>query len=140
MINVMSYKNHTYLSLLVCSLVLPGCAATRLYTPHDFCNQSPNPGMARIVLTRENRVTGAAVSFRILDSDQLIADIGPGDHVCWDRYPGKAVVSGSISVVEKPVYTGRSQFTFEASADHTYNLSTYVSLSEGLVIEQAAIK
>lgn len=140
MISDMSHKNHTYLSLLVCALVLPGCAATKLYTPHDFCNQSPNPGMARIVLTRENRFTGSAVSFRILDAEQLIADIGPGDRVCWDRYPGKAVVSGSISVVEKPVYTGRSQFTFEASAGHTYNLNMYVSLSEGLVIEQAESK
>lgn len=105
------HQNYTYLVLTICALLLGGCASTKLYTPVDYCTKPTVPDMARVILDRKP-IVGGAYAFQIYDSGQVIADIGPGDRVCWDRYPGKASITSN----------GVKPLDFEAEAGHTYHL------------------
>lgn len=77
----------------VCIFIVSGCVSTVRYTPFDYCSQPVNSLMARIVLTREYAVF-AGGPVRISDNDQPIGEIGTRDRLCWDRFPGQALIVG----------------------------------------------
>jgi hypothetical protein len=81
------------LSIVMIMYGVSGCASTVKFTPVDFCSQPVNPAMARIVMSRTLSMYGGAIATRIFDSGQPIGEIGSGGRLCWDRFPGKAVIS-----------------------------------------------
>ena len=85
------------LSLVILMCGISGCASTTSFTPVDFCSQSVNPAMARVVLSRTSSFYGGGAGLLVFDNGQPIGDIGSGDRLCWDRFPGKAVISGRTS-------------------------------------------
>jgi hypothetical protein len=136
-----SVKHVVYIvSLIVASLSI-GCASTKFYTPEDFCKKPANDQMARIILDRESQFTGGGGTFRVTDNDQPIGDIGPGDRLCWDRYPGTAWVSVKASSqsakTDKSITGERSEMVFKTEANMTYKLITYLIMGEGFVIEKS---
>ena len=84
------------LSIVIIMYSLSGCASTRSYTPVDFCSQPVNPAMARVVLSRTSSFYGGGVGMLVFDNGQPIGDIGSGGRLCWDRFPGKAVINGRM--------------------------------------------
>lgn len=102
---------------MVILIFVSGCASTTRFTPVDYCSQPTNPNMARFILTRSNSLVGSGFTFRIFDDEQPSGDIGPGDQLCWDRYPGVALVS-SLSHANG----GMMRLKVEAKANTTYYL------------------
>lgn len=75
------------------ALVLSGCVSTVRFTPVDYCKQPVDPKMARIVVSRNSSMVGGGAGMRIFDNDQPIGDVGSGEKLCWDRYPGVSVIT-----------------------------------------------
>ena len=95
----------SWLSIVMIMYCVSGCASTVSFTPVDFCSQPVNPAMARIVFSRSSSIVGAPEALGIFDSDQPIGSIGPGGKLCWDRFPGKALIVGRNVIVGSNVYT-----------------------------------
>ena len=79
---------------LVVMLNVIGCADRARFTPEDFCASPEKPDMARMIFTRTYSIFGAASALGIFDNDQPIGRLDVGDTVCWDRFPGKAIITG----------------------------------------------
>jgi len=89
-------KDVSFFSLmfvLLIAVVLPGCVTTERFTPVDYCKQPVNPEMARVVMMRNSSMVGGGAGMRIFDNDQPIGDVASGEQLCWDRYPGVAVIT-----------------------------------------------
>ncbi|MEJ2612588.1 MAG: hypothetical protein P8179_21640 [Candidatus Thiodiazotropha sp.] len=124
------HQYYKYFGLIICMILLDGCASTTLYTPLDYCANPIGTGMARIVLDRPSGAGGAGAK-RIFDSGQVIGDIGPWGKICWDRYPGKAIIT------EKYV----EPFVLETKAGYTYHLNIRDKfLNTGWFIELVDVK
>ena len=83
---------------VVFALALSGCFPSNIYyAPTDACAQPLDPSMARIVLRRETAIGGSGLRWRIIDSSQPIGELANGQQLCWDRYPGKAVLGAAES-------------------------------------------
>lgn len=102
--------------------LLAGCMTSQVFTPEDFCAKPVNPAMARIVLTRRSQILGAAGRIGIADSGQPIGNIAPGDQLCWDRYPGKALIVASAGRME-------TQFALDTKAGSTYRVTFSIQFS-----------
>ena len=83
------------LSVAIITYGVLGCTSpTVSFTSVDFCSQPVSPAMARMVISRTSSVYGGGYPLRVFDNNQPIGDIGSGGRLCWDRFPGIAVISG----------------------------------------------
>ncbi len=69
-----------------------GCLATRQYAPCPD-PMKENPEMARIYVIRPT-LMGLMVRTEIRDGKQTIGFLGAKQYLCWERKPGKVVISG----------------------------------------------
>ena len=106
------------LSIVMIMYWVSGCTSTVKFTPVDFCSQPINPTMARIIMSRTNSLYGAAIAVRVFDNGQPIGDVGPGGRLCWNRFPGKAV----ISKVAEDILDYPMSVKVEARANTTYHV------------------
>lgn len=84
-------------TLALLAVVLCGCAAaTKSYTPINYCAAPVNSSMARIIVTRRHDIVARGTALKIFDDHQPIGEVGPGGKLCWDRYPGKALITASM--------------------------------------------
>jgi hypothetical protein len=124
--------NRHLVHLLFFASILSGCSANKvLYTPRDFCESPHAKGMARIVVTRHLQFFGGGQPMLIKDMNQPIGKMKSDNRLCWDRYPGLAVVSA-----DEDLRATKSQLSFEAKADMTYELEAYYETG-GPVLEMA---
>ena len=106
------------LSIVIVMYWASGCASTVKFTPVDFCSQPVNPTMARIVVSRTSAMLAGSYAPRIFDSGQPIGEIGPGGRLCWDRFPGKAVISKGTTADQGYFYM--KSLRVETRANTTY--------------------
>ena len=117
------------LSIVIVMCGVLGCTSTVRFMPVDFCSQSVNPAMARIVMSRESSSYGGAIGLRIFDNGQPIGDIGRGGRLCWDRFPGKAVINGQRSDSKRTLPDLEQEQSWRVKVETKANATYYVHSS-----------
>lgn len=97
------YNNIFYKIIVIATtFVIGGCSmSTVRYTPYDFCLHPVNSNMARIIVTRKtvSWINSNSWAWSIYDNEQPIGAVGKDDKLCWDRYPGNAIITVSNTII-----------------------------------------
>ena len=109
--------NMTKYVMLIALLVGPiGCASTRQYVPIPDQNISiENPDNVRIYVMRPTSF-GGGIATTIKDGSEEIGATGPGGYLCWERKPGKTVITGiaeNHSNVDLEADKGKAYYIFQ---------------------------
>jgi hypothetical protein len=128
-------RKRCFLDVAIVGMVLlAGClpaTKTKTFTPVDYCGRATEPGMARLMIKidyqghpgqkkywgYERRFSHSDI--RIFDNDQPIGDLGGRGQLCWDRYPGRAMITGKhVTPRPRPIHALR----LDTEAGKTYLL------------------
>ncbi len=88
--------------------------------------QVSRPELARIYVTRDAQLRGSIRSIRVLDGESEIGLMGSNEFLCWERPPGRTLLS---FVYEGPAIDGghfEGLFSLDAEAGRTYYLGVHL--------------
>lgn len=109
-------KTFSKLFVVLFFFALAGCASTKQYVAFpDQTKTVDNPEKARVYVLRPE-VLGCAISMSVRDQDTLIGRTGGQGYLCWEREPGKTVVTGSAentSTVELILQKGQAYYIWQ---------------------------
>ena len=112
-----------FASSMLFGLVIGGCfKSTIYYAPEDLCSRPLDPKMSRIEVRRKSDFPMNEWLWRITDSDQPIGELASSSKLCWDRYPGNAVIESYGDPAPRTCPPISSKFSFDASTGKTYHI------------------
>jgi hypothetical protein len=102
------------LAAIVSTLLVSGCTGRTIsYAPVDSCSKPLDPSMARIILNRSLGYVAGGIRWDITDSGQPVGAIANAGQLCWDRYPGKAILVAEVQAAIGFTGVYSTNFEFE---------------------------
>jgi len=101
--------------VLVGASFFVGCASNQQFV--RFPDQSKvveDPSKGRIYVMRPASI-GAAISMDVSDDGRTVGSTGPSSYLCWERPPGKAVISAkseNTTAIGVDVEAGKVNYVF----------------------------
>jgi len=113
----------------VAAAFLLGACGSAAYQTRPLPSQEvevSRPDLARIYVVREGQIRGKLWGLRVEDSDEDIGALDQGDYLCWERAPGRTLLT---IVFEGPPLEGGERealFSLDAEAGHAYYLVIHI--------------
>jgi len=120
--------NTNKLLALVLALAAAGCRSGSYQRPplppQDV--EVSNPDRVRVYVGRDDQARGWAHSIRVNDGDHEIGVMNADEYLCWERTPGRALLTFTY---EGPKLDGgalEGVFSLEGEAGHAYYLGVHL--------------
>lgn len=113
--------------LLLALLAVPACRSGSFQSaplpPQDV---AVSDGLTRIYVARDSQARGKVRAIRVSDGEREIGVIGSDEYLCWDRLPGRTLLS---FIYEGPAIDGgnlEGLLSLEAERGQTYYVQVYL--------------